>query len=553
MKNRLDKMRWLALVLVAIAAVFNYRGMAYHMMAVFANPIEDMSHGWLVPFVSLTVLWWRRQALRKAACEPNGIGAGWVMLFLVIAWLGGRGGQSRIEQVSLIGLVWALPYAFWGRRVERLMRFPAAYLLFAVPVSSYIDFFTMHLRLFSTVMATGLLNGIGLSVERMGTALFSRMPGAEFNVDVADPCSGIRSLFAMMALTAAYAFFTQKVMWKKWALFACSLPIAMIGNMVRIMSICLVATWFGQKVATGYYHDYSGFVIFVVGVCLMFQTGEWIKKIKVEGENDELGVEDKEMRDSGPKTEGQRVGVALVCGVCVLVLTVFATKLSMSPPVYDSVAFIAETLPERVGEFESDMPWFCHDPQCLKTAEGRELKKGMTDGVTRYVCPACGKMMHSVSLGEFTDLPQDTMIIKRNYRAPDGLMYVVSVVIGGRQRDSIHRAELCLPAQGFAMLGAERLSLRLANDKAVVVRKINAQRSGGTAMSLVYWFLSRERECCSHAQRILTDVWDRSIHNRINRWVMIAVNVSSPLESPESIKRFEAFLSELVPQIILER
>ena len=546
-------MRWLALVLVAIAAVFNYRGMAYHMMSVFAAPIEDMSHGWLVPLVSVTVLWWRRQALREVAGSPNWIGAGWVMLFLAIAWLGGRGGQSRIEQVSLIGLVWALPYAFWGRGVERLIRFPAAYLLFTVPVSSYIDFFTMHLRLFSTVMATGLLNGVGLSVERMGTALFSRMPGAEFNVDVADPCSGIRSLFAMMALTAAYAFFTQKVMWKKWALFACSLPIAVIGNMVRIMSICLVATWFGQKAATGYYHDYSGFVIFVVGVCLMFQAGEWIKKIKLGIRSEESGIEDKRNGNSGVKAGGQWAGVAIVCGVCVLMLAVFAAKSSIPPPVYDSVSFVAESLPECVGGFESDMPWFCHEPQCLKMAEECELKKGMTDGLQGFACPACGKLMHTISLGELTDLPKDTVIIKRNYRAPDGLRYVVSVVIGGRQRDSIHRAELCLPAQGFAMLGAARLSLRLADDKTVAVRKIDAQRSGGSAMSLVYWFLSRERECCSHAERILMDVWDRSIHNRINRWVMIAVNVSSQLDSPESIDRFETFLSELVPQIVLER
>jgi hypothetical protein len=65
--------------------------------------------------------------------------------------------------------------------------------------------------------------------------------------------------------------------------------------------------------------------------------------------------------------------------------------------------------------------------------------------------------------------------------------------------------------------------------------------------------MSRERESCSHTERILTDVWDRSVHNRINRWVMVAVNVSSELGSPEGVERFEAFLSELLPQIIPER
>jgi hypothetical protein len=112
---------------------------------------------------------------------------------------------------------------------------------------------------------------------------------------------------------------------------------------------------------------------------------------------------------------------------------------------------------------------------------------------------------------------------------------------------------LCLPAQGFAMLDAARVPLALADGRSLQVRRINAQRTGGARMSLVYWFLSHDRACCSHTERILMDVWDRSIHNRINRWVMVAVNVSSGLDSPEAIERFEAFLSELYPKVVLGR
>jgi len=555
--KRLNRIRLAALALIAVAAVFNYRYMFDFTMVMFASPIEDMSHGWLVPFVSLAVLWRQRDALRAAAGAPSLAGAAWVMFFLVIAWFGGRGGQSRMEQVSFIGLVWALPYAFWGRGMERLMRFPAAFLCFTIPVSSFLDFFTIHLRIFSTSLATGLLNIMGLAVERSGTALYSRVPGAEFNVDVADPCSGIRSLFAMMALTAAYAHFTLRQTWHKWLLFACSLPIAMIGNMVRIMSICVVAAWFGQQVATGYYHDYSGYVVFLVGVLLMVQTGEWIKgrrkKGEVIGNKEEVigdgGEENAERRTPNAECRSDRWGIGIVVGVCIAVLAVFAANMSMPPPVFDTSSCVASELPVRVGEFTGEVPWFCHDPQCLTIAGESTLKRG-AEGL---VCPECGGKMASISLGEWSDLPKDTVIIKRNYRSPDGLIYAVSVVVGGRQRNSIHRAELCLPAQGFAMLGAARVPLKLADGKSLQVRRINAQRSGGARMSLVYWFLSRDNECCSHTERILMDVWDRSIHNRINRWVMIAVHVSSGLDSPEGIERFEAFLSELYPQVVLEQ
>lgn len=557
MNRRLDYLRWLAVALLVVAGWFNYRYMIHFTMVMFAEPLEDMSHGWLVPFVSLYALWTQRKALREAAGLPSWRGGAWVCLFLMVAWFGGRGGQSRIEQVSLIGLIWAVPYAFWGRAVGRLMLFPAGFLVFTIPVSSFVDFFTIHLRILSSSLATAILNGFGLSIERSGTALFSRVAGAEFNVDVADPCSGVRSLFAMMALTAAYAHFTQKTSLQKWSLFACSIPLAMIGNIFRILSICLVATMFGQEVATGFYHDYSGYVVFLVGVILMVEAGVAIekggRKLRqasffpnwVWGVPQEMGAR----AERGP----MRSHFVLVCGALLLGLGVFAFKFSLPPPDYAPADFITTALPQTVGEFTGDRPWFCHNEQCLEVAEERRLTEAGLRKADGFICPACGGKLHDASLGEMTDLPKDTVIVKRNYRSPDGLTYAVSVVIGGRNRGSIHRPELCLPAQGFVMLGAERQLLHLPAGKPRRVRKITAQRPGGAKISLVYWFVSKDRESCSHTQRILVDVWDRSVHNRINRWVMIAVNVSSPLDSAESLGRFEKFLSELYPQIMSAR
>lgn len=555
MKRRLDMIRWAALAVLAVAGWFNYRAMISYTMMMFSEPLEDMSHGWLVPFVSLGALWSQRKALREAAGGPCWRGVLWVAGFLVVAWFGGRGAQSRLEQVSLIGLIWALPYALWGKGMERVMRFPAAYLAFTIPVSSFVDFFTIHLRIFSSALATGLLNGVGIVVERSGTALFSRVPGAEFNVDVADPCSGVRSLFAMMALTAAYAFFTQKSLLRKWVLFGCSVPIAMVGNMVRIMSICLIATWFGQEVATGYYHDYSGYVVFLVGVSLMLKAGDLLHKhgglierlarfrLPVWLHRVCVGAEAAQARSAA-----RPYGV--VAAAFVLVMAVFVGNQTVPRPEYNAASFIASALPETVGEFTSEVPWFCHNPQCLETIEERELKRAGQAGVDGFVCPACGGALHGASLGETADLPRDTVILKRNYRSPDGLRYSVSVVVGGRSRGSIHRPELCLPAQGFAMLDAGRVELEIGRGTPLAVRKISATRSGGGSLSIVYWFLSNDRESCSHTERIFLDVWDRSIHNRINRWVMVAVNVGSALETAEELERFESFLAALYPQIV---
>ena len=109
MKNWFDRVRWLALAAIVAAAIFNYQGMFNYTAYLFNHPLEDMSHGWVVPFVSLFAMWQQRRELRAAAGLPNWKGAVCVVFFLAVAWFGGRGEQTRIAQVSFIGLVWAIP------------------------------------------------------------------------------------------------------------------------------------------------------------------------------------------------------------------------------------------------------------------------------------------------------------------------------------------------------------------------------------------------------------------------------------------------------------
>lgn len=553
MKITFSRMRWLVVAVLVVLGWLNYHEMISYTMMMFSAPIEDMSHGWIVPFVSAYVIWHRRQAFRDAAGLPSLRGFLWVCFFVAVGWFGGRGGQSRIEQASLIGLIWAIPYAFWGKGVSRQMLFPAWFLVFTIPMSSFTDLFTVHLRIISSSLATAILNGVGISVEQSGTALFSRVPGAEFNVDVADPCSGIRSLFAMISLTATYAYFTQKTLVQKWALFVCSVPLAMVGNIIRIMSICVVATWFGQEAATGYYHDYSGYVVFLVGVLLMIKAGQLIAQR--HGFMRRLAF--APMTLGGEPSVGQpevrepaRADYVWVWATLVLMAGLLAFKWALPPPAYDSADFIASVLPKQVPGFSSAQPWFCHNEQCLECVEDSRLTARDASKADAFACPKCGGLMQPISLGEMRDLPKDTVILKRNYHASDGLVYSLSVVIGGRKRNSIHRVELCLPAQGYVMLEARRVSLHVRSGAPKAVRKVTAQQADGQKFCLLYWFVSKNRECCSHTQRILTDVWDRSIHNRINRWVMVAINVQSTLDTPEALERVEAFLSEVYPRIL---
>lgn len=140
------------------------------------------------------------------------------------------------------------------------------------------------------------------------------------------------------------------------------------------------------------------------------------------------------------------------------------------------------------------------------------------------------------SEGELKTLPSDTIIDKRSYRAQDGSWYVVTLVIGGRSKSSIHRPEMCLPSQGFQMTDP-----RTKEVAGVDWRLLTLERPEAPRLSFAYTFFNQDGfRTDSHLARIFRDVWDRSVNGRIDRWSMVTVN-----GFPADAWRLEAFLSEL--------
>lgn len=227
----------------------------------------DYSHGWLIPFASAAIVWMRRAELRRIPRHQSLAGLACVAAALALHWLGARAQQTRISLVALVFLLWAIPYFFNGWGVAKRLMFPAAYLLFCIPMN-FLDSMTFPLQLLSTVASTALLNGLGLPCTRSGTYVGMQSEQG-FRFEVGEGCSGIRSMVALMALTAAYGFLTQNSAWRKWLLFLSSVPIAIACNIVRITTVGLVAAAYGEKFALNLYHDYSGYIVFTVAILLM--------------------------------------------------------------------------------------------------------------------------------------------------------------------------------------------------------------------------------------------------------------------------------------------
>ncbi len=234
----------------------------------------DYSHGFLVPLASAYLIWRQRDALillPKKRCA-------WALLFVVgsllLHYLGVKMQQTRLSLVAMIGLIWSIPFYLMGWQVARRLLFPCAFLIFAVPLN-FLEQLTNPLRHLNSEVSVWILNGLGMEVQKQGTAIIGPPfdQTAKIRLDVADPCSGIRSLTAMMALTAVYSYLAMKSAWRAWALFFCSIPLAMAGNIFRIVSIGILSFAFDSDLAAGLPHDYAGFLVFGMAIFLMVMLG----------------------------------------------------------------------------------------------------------------------------------------------------------------------------------------------------------------------------------------------------------------------------------------
>ena len=531
-----DNLRLGAFMATVVCMLVGFSGMYFRLHPVFNDPLEDMSHGWLVPIFSLYVLWTQRAKLKSE------VGASSIWGFLAclpcigVALAGSRGMQVRFEQFGFIGLCIAVPWAFYGSRVAKRCVFPALFLLFSVPMATYFDTVTIYLRLVASGTAFVVLRGFGVDVAQVGTAIVSQ--GAHpFSIDVAEPCSGLRSLVALTALTAAYAWYTQPTWRRRAALFACAIPLAVLGNVVRVLSICFVAVWANSDFALGFYHDYSGYVVFVVAIACMVACGEIITR---------WCGRRKDARQRVPPEEGATgaINCAPPAGGTPVVSVVFAVvlcplllfQLVTPDPVVTEPPKVA--WPESLDGYVTDDILYCQNESC-----SRALLSSQIGGVTN--CPTCGGALDGASLGENTTLPKDTTILKRVYTSGSGMKFTVSAVIRGAWRRSIHRPELCLPAQGALMSSSTDLDVAGRPYHAI---QINFRQD--PPGQLMYTFFNQnEVRTSSHLQRIFLDTWDRSVYNRIDRWVMVTVRVASPygvvMSRPRDRAEVERFLRRI--------
>jgi len=246
------------------------------------NAENNQEHSWLVLPITFGLLWYHRERLRRSQSKPWNAGLALVAAGVACFVLAARAVQPRIAIIGLPLIALGMIGYLWGRQTARVALFPCAFLLFMVPIGGFVQG-TVSLQILVSTVCNSLASFIGMKIAASGTTIHS-LDGS-FNFEIAEGCSGIRSLMAMTMLTALYIHFTQREWWKKGVIFAGSLVFAVIGNIGRIFTVILFAKFVSPRIAGGIYHDYSAFVFFPFAVLSMvgfarFVNLDWHTMIK---------------------------------------------------------------------------------------------------------------------------------------------------------------------------------------------------------------------------------------------------------------------------------
>lgn len=261
---------------------------------------ENYSHGLLIPFIVGYILWTEAPRLRRAPQRASLIwGVSMIACALFALWAGTVGAELYIQRLSLVLMLAGIVIYFFGFRLLRLLFVPFVLLVLAIPIPTIIfNKVAFPLQLFASRCAVVSMRWFDISVLRQGNVIELMPLGARETrkLEIVEACSGIRSLMTLVTLAVVLAYFTHPrsdepgtggggpgllSFWKRYSfwrsaiIIASAVPIAILTNAMRVSGTGVLSHYYGTEVADGFFHTFSGWVVYITAFLLLFIVG-WL-------------------------------------------------------------------------------------------------------------------------------------------------------------------------------------------------------------------------------------------------------------------------------------
>ena len=256
---------WQAAVLTGLL-LWLYAATISHLVGQWWND-PNFSHGFFVPLFSGFILWQERSRLAALTPQPSWWGLPILGVGMCVLIVGQMGAELFLSRLSLLIALAGLIALFLGWNFFRALWFPWAFLLLMIPIPAIVfQQITFPLQLLASKVASTTLPWMGVPVLREGNVIV--LP--TMALEVAEACSGIRSLMSLATLAIIYGYLMERKVGVRVLLAIASIPIAVAANSLRIVGTGLLVQYWDPEKAQGFFHEFSGWLIFVVSLGMLY-------------------------------------------------------------------------------------------------------------------------------------------------------------------------------------------------------------------------------------------------------------------------------------------
>ena len=496
----------------------------YHWLLTYDWMREDYNSGFLVPLIVGYLIYEKRDTLAAVPSMPSWGGVGLAAFGMLLFWLGELAGEYFTLYLSswlvIVGLCWLT----MGWKKINIIAFPLCFILAMFPLPNFIHGkVSFQLKLLSSQLGVSVIQAYGMSAFREGNIIdlgFTRL-------QVVDACSGLRYLVPLIMLGLIIAYFFKAALWKRILLVLSTIPISVLVNGLRIASVGILYRFWGPAVAEGFFHDFSGWFIFMISLAIllaeMWLLGKIGRRLKRTGKSP-AGIPDeadcgKERSGDSNSTQSNGSGA-------------FYVKL-LSPQVVVAAAILVTSLvAAHAIEFRERVP-------VSKRFDIFPSVVGQWEGTPSLLEP---DIIASLDLTDY---------VIRNFRGPGGktVNFYTAYYESQSKGESIHTPATCLPGGGWAFRsdGAVTVPVPWGGEKQMTVNR--AIMSKGSTRQLAYfWFPARDRVLTSAYQMKIYNFWDALTRQRTDGAL---VRVITPVYESENVadaeKRLQSFLQLVNP------
>jgi exosortase B len=478
---------------------------------------DAYAHGPIILAVFAWLVWRRRAVLADEMSGRAPVAGAATLAFGLLLYLLGRTQSLAVFEVAahlpvIAGAVLLL------RGIEGLRRlaFPIFFLVFLVPLPGFVlDLIAVPLKDVVSGAVEWLLVALAYPVEREGVVLWV----GDYQMLIADACSGLNSLYSLFALGLLYAHVTRRkgTFAARTALLLLAIvPIAVAANIVRVLVLVLVTYHFGEEAARGLVHDLAGMLVFVVAFGLLLAFDSLMRRLfeREEGESrheiDFGGGNYPRLTLRNPARARRAAVYGLVAGLAMAGTAAAAPALKPRAdpgPAPDLEAIV----PAAFGDWRID-------PDVVQVTPAPDVQANL-DRLYRQ-------------------------IVSRTYVNGHGERIMLTIAHGGDQSDALkaHRQEACYAAQGFEIRSLEHGRLSTAG-RSIPVTRLHAVR-GDRSEPVTYWFTMGDRVVLGRLERLRVQV-ENGVAGRIPDGLLVRVSSLSG-DVPGAYAAHHAFVDALM-------